>query len=153
MSQTLKQRIQEDMKSMMRERNQQRLDAIRLILAAVKQKEVDERIDVDDTALLSILDKMSKQRRDSISQFAAAGRQDLVAKEQFELEIIQTYLPTALTDAEIEQIINQAMQQADAKSSKDMGKVMGIVKPHIQGRADTAAVSNKIKQRLTELDN
>lgn len=148
---TLKQSIQEDMKNAMRARDQRRLDAIRLVLAAVKQKEVDERVEVDDVALLAILDKMLKQRRDSIDQFRSAGRQDLIDKEQFEIEVIQTYLPAALSDDEIVTIINNAIAQAEASSSKDMGKVMAIVKPKIQGRADAAVVSAKIKQRLSEL--
>lgn len=144
----LKQRIQEDMKSAMRAQEKQRLDAIRLILAAVKQIEVDERIVVEDDRLLAILDKMLKQRRDSIEQYQAANRHDLVAQEQFEVELIQQYMPTALTDAEIDQLIAEAVTTIGAAGIKDMGKVMAELKPKVQGRADMGKVGSKIKEKL-----
>lgn len=144
----LKQQIQEDMKAAMRAQEKQRLDAIRLILAAVKQIEVDERITVDDNRLLAILDKMVKQRRDSIAQYQKGNRQDLVDVENFELEIIQKYLPKALTAAEIDQLISAAIASAGASGPKDMGKVMAELKPKLQGRADIAAVSAKVKEKL-----
>jgi len=148
---TLKPRLQEDMKQAMRAQEKQRLNAIRLILAAVKQVEVDQRIEVDDQILLGILDKMAKQRRDSISQYQAANRQDLVEQEQFELNVIQTYMPAQLSEAEIEQLITEAIQASQAQSVKDMGKAMGQLKPKVQGRADVAMVSNALKQRLEQL--
>lgn len=146
---TLKQQIQEDMKSAMRAQEKQRLDAIRLILAAVKQIEVDERIEVDDARLLAILDKMLKQRRDSVAQYQAANRQDLVDQENFEINIIQTYMPAQLSDAEVDQLIAASVAESGAASAKDMGKVMAILKPKVQGRADVAAVSAKVKERLS----
>lgn len=145
---TLKQRIQEDMKSAMRAQEKQRLDAIRLILAAVKQIEVDERIEVDDARLLAILDKMLKQRRDSVAQYQTAGRQDLVDQETFEINIIQTYMPAQLGDAEIDKLIADSIAASGATTAKDMGKVMAILKPQVQGRADVAVVSAKVKERL-----
>lgn len=144
----LKKRIQEDMKSAMRAKEQQRLDTIRLILAAAKQIEVDERIELDDTRMLAILDKMLKQRRDSVAQFQAANRQDLIDQENFEIEIIQNYMPTQLSDAEIDKLIVDSIAASGATSAKDMGKVMAELKPKIQGRADVAAVSAKVKERL-----
>lgn len=145
----LKKRIQEDMKAAMRSQEKQRLDAIRLILAAVKQVEVDERIEMDDARLLAILDKMLKQRRDSVAQYQAANRHDLVAQENFEIEIIQNYMPAQLDNAEIEQLINECIASVGATSAKDMGKVMAELKPKVQGRADVAAVSAKVKERLS----
>lgn len=154
MSETsLKQHIQDDMKQAMRAQDKQRLNAIRLILAAVKQVEVDQRITVDDQILLGILDKMAKQRRDSINQYQAANRQDLVDQEQFELNVIQGYMPAQLSEAEIDQLIAEAMQATRAQSIKDMGKVMRQLKPKVQGRADVAVVSNKLKQQLEQLAN
>jgi uncharacterized protein YqeY len=145
----LKKRIQEDMKSAMRAQDKQRLDAIRLILAAAKQIEVDERIELDDARMLAILDKMLKQRRDSISQFQAANRQDLIDQENFELTIIQSYMPAQLSEAELDQLIADSIADCGATAVKDMGKVMAELKPKIQGRADVAAVSAKIKERLS----
>ncbi len=147
-SSSIKTKIQEDMKSAMKARDQHRLDAIRLILAAVKQIEVDERINPDDARMLVILDKMLKQRRDSISQYQAANRKDLVDQEVFEMEIIQSYMPSPLSEAEISQFIKEAIAKAGATSAKDMGKVMAELKPKLQGRADIAAVSAKVKQLL-----
>lgn len=133
----------------MKNGDKERLATIRLILAAVKQVEVDTREDVDDQSMLAILDKMAKQRRESISQFEQAGREDLVAKETQELNIITEFLPKALSEEEISELINQAMQDTAASSMKDMGKVMGILKPQIQGRADMGKVSQLIKSRLS----
>lgn len=146
---SIKDRIQEDMKTAMRSGEKDRLGTIRLIMAAIKQREVDERITLDDAQLLSVLDKMAKQRRESIGQFEAGKRADLVAKETAELAVIHSYLPAALTDAELNALINQAMAQTGAASIKDMGKVMGLLKPQIQGRADMAAVGALIKSRLS----
>jgi len=145
---SLKQQIQEDMKAAMRAQDKKRLDTIRLIMAAIKQIEVDERIVVDDARLLAILDKMVKQRRDSIAQYQQGNRPDLVEVEEFELQIIQHYMPTPLTDAEITTLITAAIANSGATSAKDMGKVMAELKPKLQGRADVAAVSAKVKQQL-----
>lgn len=146
---SLKPQIQEDMKNAMRAQDKKRLDAIRLILAAVKQVEVDERIVVDDTRLLAILDKMLKQRRDSVAQYQAANRQDLVEQENFEINLIQQYMPAQLSAAEIDQYIAEAITAAGATSAKDMGKVMAELKPKLQGRADIAVVSSKVKEQLS----
>lgn len=145
---SLKQQIQDDMKNAMRAKDQRRLDAVRLILAAVKQIEVDERIEVDDARLLAILDKLLKQRRDSVAQYETAGRHDLVEQESYEMNIIQAYMPAQLSAEEIENLINEAINTVAASSAKDMGKVMAELKPKIQGRADVAAVSAKVKDRL-----
>ena len=145
---SLKERIQEDVKDAMRARDKPRLATIRLITAAIKQREVDERIELDDTQVLVVLDKMCKQRRESISQFEQAGRDDLAAQEKAELELIQQYLPEQLSEAEINELIDAAMQATGASSMKDMGKVMGQLKPKLQGRADMGAVSALIKARL-----
>jgi uncharacterized protein YqeY len=144
----LKRQITEDMKAAMRAQEKERLATIRLILAAIKQREVDERIELSDTDVLAVLDKMLKQRRESITQFEQAGRNDLAAREQAEMSIIQHYLPVALSEAEIDKLIADAIAAAGAAGVKDMGKVMGILKPQLQGRADMAAVSARIKQRL-----
>jgi len=125
-----------------------RLAVVRLMLAAVKQREVDERIELDDSQVLAVLDKMVKQRRDSIRQYGDAGRDDLVAQEAAEIEVIQEFLPTALSDDEIDAIIEAAITETGAASMRDMGKVMGIVKPQVQGRADVGQVSGRVKQRL-----
>jgi len=146
---TIKATLQDDMKSAMRARDQKRLDAIRLILAAVKQIEVDERIEVDDSRCLTILDKLAKQRRESISQYLAAKRQDLVDQEQFELDLILAYLPTPLTDAEIDALVIAAMKESGASTMQEMGKVMTILKPQVQGRADMSQISAKIKAQLS----
>ena len=145
---SLKDRIQQDVKDAMRARAKQRLATIRLITAAIKQREVDERIELDDEQVLLILDKMCKQRRESISQFEKAGRDDLIAVEVREMEIIQGYLPKQLGDDEIAALIDAAMSDTGANSIKDMGKVMGQLKPKLQGRADMSAVSAMIKARL-----
>jgi uncharacterized protein YqeY len=145
---SLKDRIQQDVKDAMRAKDKTRLAAIRLITAAIKQREVDERIELDDAQVTAVLDKMTKQRRESISQFEKAGRDDLIAQEVMELEIIQSYLPEQLGEDEINALIDTAMQATGATSIKDMGKVMGQLKPKLQGRADMGAVSALIKARL-----
>ncbi len=137
------------MKTAMKGGDKERLAVIRLMMSAMKQVEVDERIELDDNRVLGILDKMVKQRRESISQFQSGGREDLATKEQAEIEVISDFLPQALSEEEIETIINKAISQTSAASMKDMGKVMGIVKPQITGRADMGAVSGKIKSLLT----
>ncbi len=133
----------------MKAKAQLRLTTIRLILSAVKQVEVDERIEVDDDRMLIILDKMAKQRRESITQYEQAGRADLAASERQELEIISEYLPAALSEEAINQLLAQAIEQASATSMKDMGKVMTILKPQLQGRADMSQVSQLIKSKLS----
>jgi uncharacterized protein YqeY len=136
------------MKDAMRGGDKPRLGVIRLILAAVKQREVDERIELDDAQFTAVLDKMSKQRRDSLEQYEKAGRDDLAEQEKFELGILKAYLPEQLSDAEIDALIEEAVQATGASSMKDMGKVMGQLKGQLQGRADMGAVSSKIKARL-----
>ena len=148
---TLKARIQDDMKSAMRNQEKERLGTIRLIMAAIKQREVDERITLDDTQVVAAIDKMIKQRRESITQFQAAGRDDLVAKEQQELAVLQAYMPSQLSAAEIDAIVTDAITSAGAKGPQDMGKVMGIVKTRAQGRADMSQVSQLIKNKLAAL--
>ncbi|GAB0150455.1 GatB/YqeY domain-containing protein [Marichromatium gracile] len=144
----LKQQIQADMKSAMKAGDKDRLAVIRLIMAAIKQREVDERIELDDAQVLAVLDKMVKQRRDSIDQYTQAGRDDLASGERAEVEIIQTYLPAQLTEAEIAACIDEAVETTGAAAMSDMGKVMGVLRPKIQGRADMGAVSALVKQRL-----
>ena len=148
MSSALKNQIQDAMKTAMKSGEKERLAVIRLIMSAMKQVEVDERIELDDSRVLGILDKMVKQRRESIGQFQSGGRDDLVEKEQAEIDIISEFLPQALSEQEIEAIISSAISETGAASMKDMGKVMGIVKPQITGRADVGAVSQKIKSLL-----
>ncbi|MGQ7846807.1 GatB/YqeY domain-containing protein [Granulosicoccus sp. 3-233] len=143
-----RQRVLDDIKTAMKAGDKSRLATLRLMSAAIKQKEVDERIELDETATIAILDKLLKQRRESISQYSAAGRDDLVAQEQTEADLIQTYLPEAMSEAEILALIDGAIVEADATSVKDMGKVMAIVKPKMQGRADMSVVSKSIKDRL-----
>jgi len=145
----LKAKITEDMKAAMRAQEKERLGTIRLIQAAIKQKEVDERIELTDADVLVVLDKMVKQRRESIAQFEKASRDDLVAKEQAELKVIQVYLPEALSDAEVDAMISEAIAATGAAEMKDMGKVMGQLKSKLQGRADMGAVSAKIKAKLS----
>jgi len=145
---SLKERILQDVKDAMRAKDKSRLATIRLITAAIKQREVDERIELDDAQVLAVLDKMVKQRRESISQFEKAARDDLIAQEASELDVIQGYLPEPLTEAEISAMIDAAMAATGASSIKDMGKVMGQLKPQLQGRADIGAVSALIKARL-----
>jgi len=144
----LKDRITDDMKSAMRAGEKERLSTIRLALAAIKQREVDERITLDDAQVLAVLEKMIKQRREAVTQFEAGGRADLVSKENAEIALLQTYLPAQMSSAEIDALIAEAVAATGAASIKDMGKVMGIVKPKVQGRADMGAVSARIKQKL-----
>jgi len=144
----LKDRITEDMKTAMRAGEKERLATIRLILSAIKQREVDERITLDDTQVLAVLEKMIKQRKEAITQFEAGGRADLVAKEAAEITVVQTYLPAQMSDAEIDALVAEAIASTGAASIKDMGKVMGVVKAKAQGRADMATVGARIKQRL-----
>jgi len=144
----LRDRITEDMKSAMRAGEKERLATIRLALAAIKQREVDERITLDDPQVLGVLEKMVKQRREAITQFASGGRADLVAKETAEIEVLQGYLPAQMSPAELEALITEAIAATGASSIKDMGKVMAAVKPKAQGRADMGAVSARIKQKL-----
>ncbi len=134
----------------MRSKDKEKLAALRLIQSAFKQKEVDERIQLEDQQTIAILDKMAKQHRDSIDQFQQAGRDDLVEKEQFELDIIETYLPAQLSEAEINELIESAINETGAESMKDMGKVMGKLKGQLQGRADMSQVSGMIKSRLNQ---
>ena len=145
---SLKARIQDDMKSAMKARETERLAAIRLLMAAIKQKEVDERIELDDAAITTVVDKMLKQRRDSISQYEAAQRQDLADKEKAEMAVLMAYLPQQLSDAEIDTMIEGAILSSGAAGMQDMGKVMALLKPHMAGRADMAAVSARIKAKL-----
>ena len=144
----LKERITEDMKSAMRAGEKERLGTIRLALAAIKQREVDERISLDDGQVLAVLEKMIKQRREAIAQFQSGGRPDLVAKENAEIALLQGYLPAQLSEAEIDALIAKAIAATGAASIKDMGKVMAVVKPQAQGRADMGALSARIKQKL-----
>ena len=146
---SIKDTLQQDVKDAMRSGDKRRLGVIRLVMAAIKQREVDERIELDDTQVTAVLDKMSKQRRESIEQYSKAGRDDLVDQESYELDLLKAYLPEQLDDAEIDAMIDEAMQSTGASSIKDMGKVMGQLKSKLQGRADMGAVSNKIKARLT----
>lgn len=148
MSTSLKKQITEAMKDAMRAKAKVRLGTIRLIQADIKRIEVDERIEVDDARVLAILDKMVKQRRDSIKQFEDADRQELADVEQAEIEVIQEFLPEALSEDELAAMIDDAIASTGAESMKDMGKVMGIIKPKIQGRADVGAVSGLIKGKL-----
>jgi len=145
---SLKARITEDMKNAMRSGEKDRLGLIRMLLAAVKQREVDERIELDDTQVLSVIDKMIKQRRDSVTQFEAGGRADLVARESAEIAWLSEYLPAQLSDAELDALVQEAIATTGASSMKDMGKVMGYVKPRAQGRADMGALSARIKAAL-----
>ncbi|MEC9191500.1 MAG: GatB/YqeY domain-containing protein [Pseudomonadota bacterium] len=145
----LKAQINEAMKAAMRAKEKERLGTIRLILAEIKKVEVDERIDPDDVRVTSILDKMVKQRRDSIKQFTDAGRDELAAKEQSEIEVIQEFLPQPLSAEDIASLIEKAIASTGAASMQDMGKVMGVLKPHMTGRADMSMISGLIKQRLS----
>lgn len=144
----LKQQIQGDMKTAMKAGDKVRLGVIRLILAAIKQREVDERIELDDSQVLAVLDKMVKQRRDSIAQYQDAGREDLAEVERFEVDVIQEYLPAALTQQELTALVEAAISSAAAVAMKDMGRVMAILRPQVQGRSDMGAVSALVKQRL-----
>jgi len=144
----LKERITDDMKAAMRAGAKERLGVIRMITSAIKQREVDERITLDDAQVLNVLEKMIKQRKESLAQFQAGNRPDLVEKETAEIALIQSYMPSQLADAEIDSLILEAIAASGAASIKDMGKVMGIIKAKAQGRADMAAVGAKIKAKL-----
>ena len=146
---TIKERLNNDVKDAMRAKDKNLLTILRLVTAAIKQVEVDERIEVDDARLLHILDKMSKQRKESIAQFQKAHRDDLVAQEQYELEVISKYLPEPLTEDEIKALVDKALLTTGAKAMADMGRVMSELKTHVQGRADMAYVSTLIKARLS----
>ena len=146
---TLKERITEDMKTAMRAGEKDRLGTVRLILAGIKQREVDERITLDDAQVLAVLDKMAKQRKESIKEFEKGARPDLVAKETAELAIVQGYLPQQMSDAELDALIAEAIASTGAASVKDMGKVMGVLKSKAAGRADMGAASARIKAKLT----
>ncbi len=145
---TLKDQIINDLKDAMRARDTKKLGALRLIAAAIKQIEVDERIEIDDTRMLVILDKLAKQRNESISQYSAAGRDELVAQEEFELALINQYLPEPYSDDEVKDLVEKAMVTVGAEKMSDMGKVMAELKPQLQGRADMSKVSAMIKARL-----
>lgn len=145
---TLKSRIQEDMKTAMRAHDKDRLGTIRLLMSEIKRKEVDERIELTDADIIGVLNKMIKQRRESISQFESAQRADLVAKETGELSVLQGYLPEQLSAAEAEQVIAEAIQAANATSAKDMGSVMAVLKPKLQGRFDMSEASKMIRAKL-----
>ncbi|MFH1493167.1 MAG: GatB/YqeY domain-containing protein [Pseudomonadota bacterium] len=146
---SLRERITEDMKTAMRAKDTPRLGAIRLLQAAIKQREVDERIELDDAQVVAVIEKMLKQRRDSISQYEAANRNDLADVEKFEVSVLQTYMPQALSDAEVEQMVVDAIAASGAAGVKDMGKVMAAVKPQVAGRADMGKVSALIKAKLS----
>ena len=145
---SLKARITDDMKTAMKARATERLGTIRLLLAALKQKEVDERVELTDTDIITIIDKMLKQRRDSVTQYTAANRADLADRETAEMVVLSEYLPQALTEAEIDALIDQAIADTGAAGMQEMGKVMAVLKPQMAGRADMAAVSGRVKARL-----
>lgn len=145
----LKKHIQDEVIRAMKSGEKERLKIVRLITSSMKQVEVDDRIELDDARIIAILDKMVKQRRESISQFKTAGRDDLVKQESFEIDIIQEFLPQALSEEEVDAIVNQAIEKTGASSIKDMGKVMGLVKPQIIGRADMGEISGRIKSLLS----
>lgn len=145
---SLKARIQDDMKAAMRSKDQARLDSIRMLMAAIQRREVDERITLDDSQVMAVVEKMIKQSRDALTQFRQGGRADLADKEQRDIDVWQAYLPSPLSETEIDALIAEAIAAAGAQSIKDMGKVVASIKPKVQGRADMAVVSAKVKQRL-----
>jgi uncharacterized protein YqeY len=147
---SLKQQITEDMKNAMRAKDSARLGTIRLLLAAMKQREVDERIELSDIDVVTIIDKMIKQRRDSISQFESAGRHDLADAEKFEISVLQNYMPQAMTEAEVDAAVEEAVTASGAMSPKEMGKVIALLKPKLAGRADMGKVSALVKARLSQ---
>jgi len=149
LSMTLKDRVLEDMKTALRAKDTARLSAVRLLLAAIKQREVDERIALTDADVVAVIDKMLKQRRDSIRQYGSAGRQDLVDAEEFEVQVLTSYMPLGLSDAEIEAAVAEVIAATDAKSAQDMGKVMSALKSKLAGRADMAKVSALVRGKLT----
>jgi len=145
----LRERLNEDIKTAMKAREQDKLNALRLMLAAVKQREVDERITLDDAGVISVVEKMIKQRKDSISQYEKAARQDLADKEKYEIGILEGFLPQQLSQAEVDAIVADAIESTGAKSAADMGKVMAVVKPKLAGRADMGKVSGLVKAKLS----
>jgi len=145
---SLKSRIGEDMKAALRARESDRLSAIRLLLAAIRQREIDERTELDDTGVIAVVDKLIKQRRDAIGQYVAAGRQDLADREQFEVDVLSAYMPQPLGADEISALVAQAVTETGAASARDMGKVMNWLKPRLAGRADMTAVSAQVKAAL-----
>lgn len=148
---TLKSRINEDMKAALRARDAPRLSAIRLLMAGIKQREVDERVELDDAGIVAVIDRMLKQRRDSIQQFEAAKRQDLADAEKFEVEVLSAYLPQALSTEEVEAAVTAAIAASGAKGMADMGKVMAVLKPQLAGRADMGQVSARVKAALARV--
>lgn len=146
---SLKIRLQDAVKDAMRARDKERLGVVRLVMAAIKQREVDERIELNDEQVLAVLDKMLKQRRESIAQYESAGRQELADKEAYEISVIQEYMPEQLSDADIDSLIKEAISTTGAASMKDMGKLMGVLQSQLKGRADMSAVSAKIKAQLS----
>ena len=148
---SLKDQITEDMKAAMRAKDSERLGTIRMLTAAIKQREVDERITLDDAQVIAVIEKMLKQRKDSLSQYEAAGRADLAAVERYEMGVLQDYLPAQLSEAEIDAIIDASVAEAGASGPKDMGKVIGLVRPKVAGRADMGALSERVKQKLAAL--
>ena len=149
MTSPLKARLQEDVKQAMKARERERLAATRMIMAAIKQREVDERVELDDEQIIEVLTRMIKQRRDSLGQYEAAGRQDLADKEAYEIALISEYLPPALDDATLDGLIDEAVAQTGAASPRDIGKVMGALGPRVKGRADMGEVSRRVKARLS----
>ena len=147
---SLKEQITEDMKNAMRAKDTGRLGTIRLLLAAMKQKEVDERIELDDASVIAIVEKLIKQRKDSISQFQAANREDLVAIENAELVVLQAYMPAQMSEAEVAAVVAKVVAEVGATGPQDMGKVMGVVKPQLAGKADMGVVSAQVKAALTK---
>lgn len=150
MPDTLKSRIQDDVKAAMRARDQARLGVLRMVSAAIKQQEIDGQSALDDTGVIAVLQKMIKQRRDAEGQFRAGGRQDLADQEAFEIQVIEAYLPSPLSQAEIEALVEEVIEEVGASSMKDMGKVMSSLKPKLQGRADLGAVSGLVKGQLSK---
>jgi hypothetical protein len=148
MTSEIKSRIESSVKDAMRARDTRRLGVLRLTMSELKKVEIDERIELDDTRVLAILDKMSKQRKDSLAQFQQAGREDLVEQESFELDLLKEYMPEALDDAAVLAIVDQAIADAGASSMKDMGQLMGLIRPQVQGRADMGAISAIVKEKL-----
>ncbi|MCP1728461.1 uncharacterized protein YqeY [Natronospira proteinivora] len=145
---SLRERIQDDIKTAMRNKDRERLTLLRMLSAAIKQKEVDERVDLDETGVTAVVEKMVKQRRDSVKQYREGGRDDLADQEAAEITVLEDYLPEQLGEAELGKLVDQAISESGAESMKDMGKVMGLLKPKIQGRADMGAVSQQVKARL-----
>jgi uncharacterized protein YqeY len=150
MTMSLKQRISEDVKAAMRARDRDRLSVLRMVSAAIKQREVDERIELDDSQVLAVLDKMCKQRRESLEQFEAAGRHDLARKEGFELGVVQSYMPEPLEPQQLDELIGKTIEELGAKSMRDMGPVMNALRDQVQGRADMKAVSQAVRNQLSD---